>query len=255
MILENVTRIKAEIVSICTSLGRNPEEVTLVGVTKYATVAAINEAIAAGISHVAENKVQEALKKYPEITSPSLTLPTGGREYNYDSSPRSGGGKGGGITKHMIGHLQTNKVKAALEIFDVIQSVDSLKLSQAIEKEAAKLNRPANILVEVNTSDEEQKYGVSPKEALTLVEQISELRHIRVLGLMTIGPATEDTKAIRGCFQKLKELYAQAAEKFQGNKNIHMKYLSMGMSSDYAIALEEGSNMVRIGSAIFGKSQ
>jgi len=232
MIEHNLKQIKADISSLCGRLGRNPEEITLVGVTKYASVAAINEAIAAGISHVAENKVQEAFKKYHEIHS---------------KEPK--------VTKHMIGHLQTNKVKAALEIFDVIQSVDSLKLAQTIEKEAAKLNRPANILVEVNTSGEKQKYGVPPNEALTLVELIARLAHIRVLGLMTIGPATEDTSAIRGCFQKLKELYVKAAENFKGNKNIHMKYLSMGMSSDYAIALEEGSNMVRIGSAIFDGSR
>jgi len=256
MILQNVTRIRAEIVSICGRLGRNPEEITLVGVTKYAAVAAINEAIAAGISHVGENKVQEALKKYPEINSPSLppkadppqaeTLPPGG-----GGKPACRTGRGGGITKHMIGHLQTNKVKAALEIFDVIQSVDSLKLAGVIEKEAVKLNRFVDILLEVNTSGEVQKYGVTPDEALSLIEQIAQFNHIQVLGLMTIGPATEDTNAIRGCFRKLKRLYLKSGEKFKGYKNIQMKYLSMGMSSDYEIALEEGSNMVRIGSAIF----
>jgi len=224
---------------MCGRLGRSPEEITLIGVTKYAPVKAINEAIAAGIFHVGENKVQEALKKYPEIISPALS----------PASP-----VGGGITKHMIGHLQTNKVKAALEIFDVIQSVDSLKLATAIEKEAAKLYRPVNILLEVNTSGEVQKYGVTADEALSLLEQTARLNSLRILGFMTVAPMTDNQDIIRGTFRKLKEVYDKAAKEFRGSHNVQMKYLSMGMSSDYTIALKEGSNMLRIGSAIFDGS-
>lgn len=197
-------------------------------VTKDVGLPAIQEAMAAGISHLGENKVQEADKKY-------LALDSG--------KPN--------VVKHMIGHLQTNKVKAALEIFDMIQSVDSLKLAGTIDKEAAKLNRLADILVEVNTSGEVQKYGVTPPETLPLLERIAALSHIRLLGLMTVGPMTDNEEAVRRCFRKLKDLYDNAREKFQGYQNMQMKYLSMGMSADYPLALEEGSNMVRIGRAIF----
>ncbi len=230
MIRDNVHRIFEEIDSVSRKVGRGPKDITLVAVTKYSPLAAVEEAIAAGVTHIAENRVQDAAEKYRSL-SPDRTK----------------------VTKHMIGHLQTNKVKTVLEIFDVIQSVDSLKLAQTIDKHAAAVNKVFDIFLEVNTSGEEQKYGVPLAEALALVDQILPLSCVRIQGLMTMAPLTEDQQWVRSTFRKLRELREQINQKYKGNPKIEMKYLSMGMSSDYKIAIEEGSNMVRIGSAIFRK--
>ncbi|OGX38048.1 MAG: YggS family pyridoxal phosphate enzyme [Omnitrophica WOR_2 bacterium RIFCSPHIGHO2_02_FULL_52_10] len=228
MIRENVARILGRLGEICARLGRDPREVVLVGVTKYAEVAAIREAIGAGLAHIGENKVQDAGKKFPLI-----------------------GDAIGKVTKHMIGHLQTNKVKQCLEIFDFIQSVDSVKLANVIEAQAAKLNKRVDVLVQVNTAGEEQKFGIPLTEAFPLIEEVSRLRHIQLLGLMTMAPFGADEKALRQCFRGLRLLRDKAVERFSGAPNIAMQYLSMGMTDDFEIALEEGSNMVRIGRAIF----
>ncbi len=217
MIRDNLLRIQNEIKAVS-------HDVTLVCVTKYATSSMINEAVAAGATDIGENKVQEAAKKFPILKNKS-------------------------IKKHMIGHLQTNKVKEALGLFDMIQSVDSAKLATAIDKEAARLKRPVEILIEVNTSNEPQKYGVSLDYAITLIKETSRMEYLRILGLMTIAPLTDNAENIRSSFCSLRILRDEVLQK--KIKNVQMKYLSMGMSSDYRIALEEGSNMVRIGSAIF----
>ena len=228
MIQDNVNQIQENISSICRKLGRNPQEITLVGVTKFAENDKIEAALAAGIVHIAENRVQEGKRKYPLIK-----------------------GSGAKIMKHLIGHLQTNKVKDALKIFDLIQSVDSLKLAQEIEKEAAKLGRTFDILVQINTSGEEQKYGLAPADTMTLFDALANFKFIRVLGLMAMAPLTEDQEIVRDSFRKLRMHRDQITEHFKGSNTVEMKYLSMGMSQDFSLALEEGSNMVRIGSAIF----
>jgi pyridoxal phosphate enzyme (YggS family) len=228
MIKDNITQIQNQIVQVCKRLNRNPNEITLIGVTKLAPVDKIKESIQAGIRHVAENKVQEGQAKYPPLNE--LGIP---------------------VTKHMIGHLQTNKAKQALEYFDVIQSVDSLKLAQEIEKQAAKRNKTADILVQVNTANEEQKYGTSTAEAVALVDAIAQLPHVRILGMMVIAPYTEDKSVVRKCFQDLRLVRDQVKAKYPNNDKVQMKYLSMGMSDDYEIALEEGSNMIRVGRAIY----
>lgn len=228
MIKENISRLKEDISLICQRLGRNPGEITVVAVTKYGTVAMIEETLHAGISHIAENKVQEALKKFGSFKPPEIKL-----------------------TRHMIGHLQTNKVKEALKVFDVIQSVDSLKLAASLDKAGEKLNRIIEGLVQVNTSGETQKYGIANDEAMKLIRQISQFDFIRVLGLMTIAPLADDREVIRDCFRKLRQLRDRVSNETAGYPHVQMKYLSMGMSSDYAVAIEEGSNMVRIGRAIF----
>lgn len=233
MIKERLARIQAAIARICHHLGRNPADITLVGVTKNAPVADIQQAILAGLQHIAENKVQEAQKKFPMIEAPA----------------------GKKVTRHVIGHLQTNKVKAALNVCDLIQSVDSLKLAQEIEKEAAKINRVADVLVQVNTSGEEQKFGLGPSEAMGFLEEAGRLEHVRILGLMTMAPFTEDEQVVRLCFRDLKKLWDEAAQRFSGHPRMAMKHLSMGMTHDYPIALEEGSNMIRVGRAIFSEEQ
>ncbi len=226
---DRLKQIQDKISTICKKLGRNPDEITVIGVTKFAPIEKIREAIEAGILHIAESKVQEVQAKFPELKAayPNLTC-------------------------HMLGHLQTNKVKPALQLCDLIQSVDSLKLAQEIEKQASKVNRDVvDVLVEVNTSGEEQKYGVEEEQAIPLIEEISKLKRIRVMGLMTMAPYTEDKKIVRECFKTLRQIRDQVNDRFTGTANVKMKYLSMGMTEDYEIAIEEGSNMVRIGRAIF----
>ena len=228
MISQKILDIRSKISSICQRLGQNSNDISLIGVTKFASIEKIQQALNAGLTHIAENKVQEAQNKFPGFKK---------------SHPN--------LICHLIGHLQTNKVKAALEVCDVIQSVDRLKLAEAIQKQAEKLNKNVKVLVQVKTSYEEEKFGVAPEETINLIEQITKFNRIGVLGLMTMAPFTDDQDAIRKCFRQLRELRDQISTRFQGHSHVQMKYLSMGMTDDYEIAIEEGSNMVRIGRAIF----
>ena len=228
MIKDNVVKVQADIAAACRAAGRDPSQVTLVAVTKSAPVQVIAEAVSAGIEHIAENRVQEAEKKFPGLIF---------------QHPR--------LTGHIIGHLQTNKVGDALKVAGLIQSVDSARLADEIEKQAAKLGRTADILVQVNTAREPQKSGAAPEKAFALMEHISGLEHVRVLGLMAMAPLTEDEGRIRKTFSDLRDIRDGVFKRFSGNSKVNMKYLSMGMSSDYRIAIQEGSTMVRIGSAIF----
>ena len=228
MIRDNIEAVKNDIAQICNRIKRDPMEITLVAVTKFAEVAQITEAVKAGLTHIGENRVQEGQRKFPEMDAAGLKT-----------------------VKHLIGHLQTNKVKLALQYFDLIQSVDSLKLAAEIEKQAQKLNRTINILVQVSTSGEEQKFGVEHSQAIQLVEDIAKFEHINIQGLMTIAPLTDNKDIVRKCFSDLRLIRDQLQQNFSESGKVHMKYLSMGMSQDFTIALEEGANMLRIGSAIF----
>lgn len=230
MIKENLVRIKDNFAQACRVAGRNPDEITLVGVTKFIELPLIQEAIGAGLSHVAENRVQEAQKKFPELVK---------------SNPQ--------LKCHLIGHLQSNKAKDAMTVCDLIQSVDSVKLANEIEKQAIKLDKNIDILLQFNTAEESQKFGASKNDAMTLVEAVGKLTRVRVLGLMAMAPLTEDEGIIRRAFADLRGIRDGILKNFAGHPNIQMKYLSMGMSSDYKIAIEEGSNMVRVGSALFKK--
>lgn len=223
-IRDNVERLRGEIADACAGSGRSPEDIELVGVTKFVPIDRIQEAVNAGVTTMGENRVQEARDKIPRIT--------------------------GNVSWHMIGHLQRNKARAAIGLFDMIQSVDSTDLAAEIDKRCFQAGRTMDVLVEVKTAHEETKFGVDPCEALDLVAGISEFNSIRVRGLMTIGTFTEDETEIRRCFRDLREV----REKIEtlALAGVEMRYLSMGMSSDFRIAIEEGSNMVRIGTAIFG---
>jgi len=226
MIQDNISGILDKITAICQRIGRDPNEIVLVGVTKFADVSQVNEAIQSGLRHIGENKVQEAKKKFSLIKNSDFK-----------------------VTRHMIGHLQTNKVKHALESFDLIQSVESLKLAATLEARAAGQNRNIDILLQVNTAGDEQKFGCAPREVIELIEEIIKLNHVCLLGLMTIAPLTQDMDITRKCFKDLRLLRDQISGQF--TDDVEMKYLSMGMTDDYEIALEEGSNMIRIGRAIF----
>ena len=201
-----------------------PENIVLLVATKGRTVEEINEAIEAGIEIIGENYVQEAEKKFKII----------GRKVKW----------------HMIGHLQTNKVKKAIEIFDMIETVDSEKLAKEIDKEAKKRNIVFPVLIEINSGREKQKSGVFPEDAEKLIYEISKYENIKIEGLMTMGPFVKNPEDIRPYFRLTKELF----EKFKNLNlpNVEMKYLSMGMSETWKIAIEEGANIIRIGTAIFG---
>jgi len=231
MIQDNVRKVILDIENICRKANRNPKDITVVAVTKTVAIEGIQEAINAGIAHIAENRVQEAESKFPTLLA---------------NNPQ--------IKTHIIGHLQSNKAKDAIKVCSLIQSVDSLKLAQEIEKQAAKTGKPVDILVQFNTAYEEQKFGADPKEASILIEAISKLSWVRIKGLMCMAPYTEDQGIIRKTFSDLRAIRDNIKMQFAGHSNVDMGILSMGMSSDYKIAIEEGSTMVRVGSAIFKSS-
>lgn len=223
-IKNNLEIINEKIKKAALKANRNPEEIKLVTVTKTATIEQIKEAISAGVKIIGENKVQEAKEKYQIL--------------NAD------------IEWHLVGHLQTNKVKYAIEIFDCIHSVDSIKLAKEIDKRSLQFGKTTNVLIEVNVSGEETKYGIKPEEVEPFLKEISEFSRIRVRGLMTIAPIEEDKEEARPYFRKLRELSKETKSK--NIKNAKMDYLSMGMTDDFEVAIEEGANMVRIGRGIFG---
>lgn len=228
MISNKIVEIRANIKRICFKIGQDPSDVILVGVTKYTDVGSMAAAIAAGLTDFGENRVQNAKQKFVDLE-----------------------GKGIEFKRHMIGHLQINKVKDAVALFDMIQSVDSLKVAREIDKQAAKLDKVMDVLVQINSSHEEQKSGIAPNQTIELLEEISVLEHVRVLGLMTIGLFTDDQEKITECFRLTRSLFDEANEKFKENVRVEMTYLSMGMTQDYELAIEYGANMVRIGSGIF----
>lgn len=220
---ENLKLLKNDIFEVCKRVGRNVDEIKLIAVSKTFPVEDILTVFNAGQIDFGENKPQEMKEKYDEL---------------HDKN----------IRWHMIGHLQTNKVKYIADYVYLIHSVDSEKLADEIQKQAGKRNKVLDILVQVNTSDEMQKSGVDPDKTESLCRYISGLNNIRLCGLMTIGKFTDDKNIIRGNFKDLKNLYDELKISFPD-----FKYLSMGMTSDYEIAIEEGANLLRIGSAIFGK--
>jgi len=230
MIKDRIAQIQANIAEICKRTSLNPKDITIIGVTKYTTVEKMKEAIAGGITDIGENRIQDVQVKFSALDQAHLKY-----------------------TKHLIGHLQTNKAKLAVQLFDVIQSVDSLHLANELERQAEKYNKESvRILVQVNTSGEQQKNGVAKSDALKLIEEIAKLKRIHIDGLMTMAPLTDDKAVVRQTFHDLRVIFDQAAQWNKGNEHVQMKHLSMGMSQDYDIAIEEGSNMIRIGTAIFG---
>jgi pyridoxal phosphate enzyme (YggS family) len=224
---ENVRAVRERIENACARSGRSPGDISLVAVSKTMGAERVQEAVDAGLRLFGENRVQDAAPKIRELS--------------------------GEITWHMVGHLQRNKVKKAVSLFDMIQSVDSYELAVEIDRRSGELGKIMDVLVEVNTSAEETKFGCRPEDSIDLIERMSHLRGISVTGLMTIGAFTDDEAVVRDCFVTLRELARKAQE--AGISGVEMRYLSMGMTSDFEIAIEEGSNMLRIGTAIFGPRQ
>ena len=224
MLKENLEYVESQIREACERSGRLREEVTLIAVSKTKPVSVLKEAYDLGVRVFGENKVQELADKYEEL-------------------PKD-------IRWHMIGHLQRNKVKYIIDKVELIHSVDSLRLAETIEKEAAKHNITANILIEVNVAKEESKFGLMPEELDEFVSEVAKFPHIQVQGLMTIAPFVDDPEENRGIFQRLRKLSVDIAAK--NVDNITMCILSMGMTNDYIVAVEEGAAMVRVGTGIFG---
>jgi hypothetical protein len=237
MIKDNIARVKEIIRLACKRVSRSVEEITLVCITKGIETDKIIEVVNCGITDIGENRVQEAFSKYLEIKQLSE---------KFDKLSR--------IKWHMVGHLQTNKVAKALDMFDMIQSVDSLRLAERINSEAEKNKSIVDVLIEVNTSGEASKFGIKEKDAFSLTEAISKFKNIRILGLMTIGPFTSDKARIRQAFRNLRQLKEKLTKEISFS-NLEMRYLSMGMTNDYVIAIEEGSNMIRLGRAIFHNTE
>ncbi|MBO5610412.1 MAG: YggS family pyridoxal phosphate-dependent enzyme [Eubacterium sp.] len=227
-LIDRYNEVRAKIDETCVKCGRDPKEVTLIAVSKTKPLEDIEELIKYEVNDFGENKPQELKKKFDEVSVP--------------------------VRFHQIGHLQTNKVKYIINKTSLIHSVDSYKLAQIIEKEAAKRDIFVDILVEVNYAGEESKFGVSKDEALDLVKEIaSSFRHINVKGLMTIAPFVDDPEENRPIFKGMHELLLDI--KSQNIDNVDMSVLSMGMTNDYVVAVEEGATMVRVGTAIFGERQ
>ncbi|MHC4738163.1 MAG: YggS family pyridoxal phosphate-dependent enzyme [Planctomycetota bacterium] len=233
---ESIKRIKDNIGDACTRIDRNPEQIKLVVVTKAATIEAVKEVINLGFTDLGENRVQQ-LKKVSNQIADFL------ENADFESAHRPK------VNWHMIGHLQRNKVRQVLPIASLIHSVDTLRLAEEINTSAAKLNLCPNVLLQVNTSREQQKYGVPVGAATHLAEQMLTLQNLRLVGLMTMAPLTHNKDVIRACFVRARELFIE----MQGEKVVGPDFneLSMGMSSDYKIAIEEGATILRIGSAIF----
>lgn len=225
MIKENLIEVQNKIAQACERSGRNREDVTLIAVSKTKPISYIEEAISSGQKEFGENKAQEMKEKYETLT----------KDLNW----------------HFIGHLQTNKVKYVVGRASLIHSVDSLHLAQAIEKESAKKELVTNILIEVNVAQEESKFGLKSEETEKLVREIATLPHVKIQGLMTIAPYVEDPEENRTIFRHLKKLSVDIAAK--NIDNVSMSILSMGMTNDYEVAVEEGASHVRVGTAIFGE--
>ena len=223
-IAENIARVREEMAAAAREAGRAPEEITLVGASKMNDAAACREAIAAGIDALGENRVQEMTQKLSENA--------------YDGAPL-----------HFIGHLQRNKVKQVVGHVSLIQSVGSLELLDEIEKVAANRGLVQDILLEVNVGGEEAKSGFAPADTEAAAEAALSRSHVRVLGLMTIPPADADRDTNMRYFEEVRAFYVDIDRKLFHNK---LKYLSMGMSGDFADAIRCGANMVRVGTAIFG---
>ena len=217
-IKENLTNLKKEIKETCEKVRRTPESITLVGVTKTRSIPEIKELVEAGVEDVGENKAQELEEKYPDLKEMKTEI-------------------------HFIGRLQSNKVKKVVEMADYIHSVDSIDLLRKIQYQALEQNKTQNIFLQVNTSGEPQKQGMEPKEVEDMMTSMQMLPFdkLRFIGLMTMAPYTQDEQIIRDCFSKLKDI----------KEHLNITHLSMGMSNDYKIAIEEGSTVLRIGRKLF----
>lgn len=224
-IKENIDSILERTAAAARRSGRNPEDITVIAVSKTVDADRAKEAVLGGLINLGENRVQELVSKFEHLSDLDIKW-------------------------HLIGHLQKNKVKYIIDKAALIHSVESLELANEINKRALKSDLTANVLIELNIGEEESKFGIGEDSVYDFVKSMEQFENIRILGIMTVAPFSEDPESIRWVFKKMKEIY----DKISGMtlKNTEMKYLSMGMTNDFEIAIEEGANIVRIGTAIFG---
>lgn len=232
-IQDRLKRINDNIANACVKAARDPSEVKLVVVTKAAQLEAVKEVIRLGYNDLGENRVQHLKKVHAEIQDFLERNPKLDQQVNW----------------HMIGHLQRNKVRQVLPLTCMVHSLDTLRLAEEINTAAAKLGVKAKVLLQVNTSQEPQKYGMPVGAVIHLAEQMMSLKNIEICGLMTMAAFTNDTGVVRSCFTRAKELFEEL--KGEGIVTSAFKELSMGMSNDYTVAVEEGATILRVGSAIF----
>ena len=225
MLKDNLMEVQKRILKACERSGRSPEDVTLIAVSKTKPVEMIEEILAEQVVDFGENKAQELKSKYEVLPE--------------------------NIHWHMIGHLQRNKIKYIIDKAYLIHSVDSVRLAEAIDEEAKKHDLIMPVLIEVNMAKEESKFGIMPEDTYDFIREIAHLTNIRVKGLMTIAPFTDDPENNRIHFQNLRKLLVDIKEK--NIDNVDMCHLSMGMTGDYEVAIEEGATMVRVGTGIFGE--
>ncbi len=222
-IIDNYRKIRERINDKALSSGRNPDDIKIISVSKTFPYTDIQEAIDSGITLFGENKVQETILKLPHLH--------------------------GNFNFHMLGHLQTNKAKDAVKLFEMIHSIDKEETALKVNNEALKINKVQRILIQIKTSEEETKSGISPDEAVKLAEYITSLKNLRLEGVMSIGPLTDDSKTTERSFKET----ADTLININRTLSLNLKELSMGMSGDYLMAVEHGATMLRIGTAIFGK--
>ncbi|GFN24060.1 YggS family pyridoxal phosphate-dependent enzyme [Thermanaeromonas sp. C210] len=227
-IRENVAEVRERIARAARKVGRQPEEITLIAVTKNVPVERIKEAVDAGIKELGENRVQELLEKQAGLAEEDISW-------------------------HLIGHLQRNKVKYVWNRVRLIHSLDSLQLARELEKRAAPAGERIKVLVEVNVAGESSKFGLPVEAVPGFLKELTGFKSLEVLGLMTVAPFVNDPEEVRPVFRRLRELAGEIEA--LALPGVEMRYLSMGMTNDFEVAVEEGSNMVRIGTAIFGPRQ
>jgi hypothetical protein len=225
MISESVRNIRLRVAQACARAGRNAQDVTILAVSKTFSESRIAESVEAGILDIGENYVQELLRKKRSLDD-------------------------GRIRWHFVGHLQSNKVRHIAQWVHLIHTVDSVDLAREIDKRARIVSRVIDVLIEVNTTGEASKFGVTPDDTLALVKEVAGFDHLRVAGLMTMGPFLEDPEGSRPMYRLLRDLKEQAGQ--LGQANVSMRHLSMGMSGDFEVGVEEGATIIRLGTAIFG---
>lgn len=231
-----IEQVESRIAAAAERVGRDPADVQLVAVTKTVSAHIVRAAWELGLTDFGENRVQEAVEKIP-LVFPEMTAAPG-------SEPRA--------VWHMIGHLQRNKVKWVVPLFTLIHSVDSLHLAREIDKRAGSAERQMPILLEVNVAGEESKFGFVPDDLMELVPRIADLAHVDIQGLMTVAPLADDAESVRPHFTRLRRLHDELQATFP---DIAWQHLSMGMTDDFEVAIEEGATLVRVGRAIFGERQ
>ncbi len=235
-IAKNLQRVRETIAAACARRGRQPQDVSLVAVTKSVALDKVAAAVELGLTDLGESRVQHLLTRAAELD--------GLLQRHRNAKPSA-------VRWHMVGHLQRNKVRAVLDVAEVIHSVDSLRLAEAIHQRAEQTGKVVDVLLQVNCSQESAKFGVAVGAAAYLGELLSTLKHLRLIGLMTMAPMTRDPEKARPSFIRLRELFEEMKKDGIGGENF--RHLSMGMSQDYPVAVEEGATMLRIGTALFGR--